>query len=632
MLTYRREIDGLRAVAVLPVILFHAGFEWFGGGFIGVDVFFVISGYLITSIILAEKQAGRFSLGGFYERRARRILPALFFVVLVCVPFAWFWMLPMDLMEFSQSLIAVPLFASNILFWMQSEYFDTAAELKPLLHTWSLAVEEQYYVLFPLFLLVMWRLRKRWMIGILAVAAIASLLLAQWGSLHKPSATFYLLPTRGWELLIGMFIAFHHAHGGTAKLTAQSIAQPASLLGLLLIAFSVFAFDKNTPFPGLYALVPTLGTALILLFAHPQTLVGRLLGSKLPVAIGLMSYSAYLWHQPLLAFARLRHDGPLSQEVLLLLVAATLLLAQFSLSYIERPFRDAARVGRRQLFRQSALVGALIVALGGWGVATKGFDERFTAEQREVLAFVHYDTKALYRQQECHVRSTQRDWKFAPSCAIAADAGDSLFLWGDSHAAALSNGVHFRMPGMAQYTAGACPPLIDVSIAAAPYCKEINRFVLSEIARSQPRRIMLHANWSSYFKDARTTNADLIIAQTLARIRQVSPTSEIYLLGGVPQWSPSLPVAMVRSGLMLSEEGAIYTPMLPHLRAVDDRLQAIATRNGATFISALERLCQGDSCQAVASIDSKRKPLAFDYGHLTKAGSHLLASKLVQLD
>jgi peptidoglycan/LPS O-acetylase OafA/YrhL len=180
MITYRREIDGLRALAVLPVILFHAGFDTFSGGFVGVDIFFVISGYLITSIILLEKSAGTFSLLRFYERRARRILPALFLVMAVCVPLAWVWLLPSDLKDFSQSLIAVSAFASNILFWRESGYFDTAAELKPLLHTWSLAVEEQYYVLFPLFLLFMWRYAKQWVVPILIMLALVSLGLAHW--------------------------------------------------------------------------------------------------------------------------------------------------------------------------------------------------------------------------------------------------------------------------------------------------------------------------------------------------------------------------------------------------------------------------------------------------------------------
>src|SRR6185312_1937544 len=205
---YRQEIDGLRALAVLPVILFHAGFQSFSGGFVGVDVFFVISGYLITTIILAELEQGRFSIINFYERRARRILPALFLVMFVCLPFAWLWLLPEDMKSFSQSLVAVSVFASNVLFWKKSGYFDTAAELKPLLHTWSLAVEEQYYVFFPIFLVLSWRLGKSKICGLLVMVFVMSLAVAQWASLAEPAAGFYLLPTRGWELLVGVFSAF----------------------------------------------------------------------------------------------------------------------------------------------------------------------------------------------------------------------------------------------------------------------------------------------------------------------------------------------------------------------------------------------------------------------------------------
>ena len=196
---YRREIDGLRALAVIPVILFHAGFTAFSGGFVGVDVFFVISGYLITSIILAELEQGTFTVVNSYERRARRILPALFVVMVACLPFAWFWLRPGDTKDFSQSIAAVSLFSSNILFWTESGYFDAAAELKPLLHTWSLAVEEQYYVLFPLFLMALWAFRKRWILGALIAVGMGNLATAQWGPQNDPSAAFSLLPTRAWE-------------------------------------------------------------------------------------------------------------------------------------------------------------------------------------------------------------------------------------------------------------------------------------------------------------------------------------------------------------------------------------------------------------------------------------------------
>ena len=217
MVKYRAEIDGLRALAVLPVILFHADFELFSGGFVGVDVFFVISGYLITTIIISEMTEGKFSIINFYERRARRILPALFFVMFACIPFAWMWMLPSQMKDFSQSLIAVSLFASNILFWRESGYFDAAAEEKPLLHTWSLAVEEQYYVLFPIFLILAWRFGKNRVFWMIVVIAAISLLLSELGWRKQPAANFYLAPTRAWELFAGSIAAFIVQEQGVQK-------------------------------------------------------------------------------------------------------------------------------------------------------------------------------------------------------------------------------------------------------------------------------------------------------------------------------------------------------------------------------------------------------------------------------
>ena len=247
---YRSEIDGLRAVAVAPVILFHAGFEMFSAGFVGVDVFFVISGYLITSIILNDRAQGTFSLLKFYERRARRILPALFFVMICCVPFAWLWMLPNQFKSFSQSLLAVPVFVSNVLFLFQSGYFAQASEEKPLLHTWSLAVEEQYYVLFPLFILLFWRIGRLRLAVLISVVAAVSLALAEWGWRNQPSANFYLAPTRAWELLAGSLCAFY-LFGRDPK-SSNALA----VVGFGLIMFSVFAFSPATPFPSLYAVLP----------------------------------------------------------------------------------------------------------------------------------------------------------------------------------------------------------------------------------------------------------------------------------------------------------------------------------------------------------------------------------------
>ena len=321
---YRAEIDGLRAISVLPVIFFHAGFSAFHGGFIGVDVFFVISGFLITSLIQEDRQRGRFSIADFYERRARRILPALCFVLLCSLGAAWWVMNSSDFIKFGQSLAAVAVFSSGLLYVFTAGYFDTTSELNPLLHTWSLGVEEQFYLFFPLILILLsklggWALR----IGLLALA-IGSLWLAQWGTTHFPTSTFYAMPTRAWEMLIGALLALNQAR---LSQLPQAVCQALSLLGMGLMLAAAVLYDKATPFPSVYALVPTLGAALVIGFGNATTWVGRLLSTRVLVGVGLISYSAYLWHQPLFAFTRLTQGGEPSPVVMFSLSVLTLVLA-----------------------------------------------------------------------------------------------------------------------------------------------------------------------------------------------------------------------------------------------------------------------------------------------------------------
>ncbi|HEY5950151.1 MAG TPA: acyltransferase family protein [Kofleriaceae bacterium] len=360
---YRREVDGLRAVAVLAVILFHAGLKTFSGGFVGVDVFFVISGYLITTIIVADRERGSFSLLRFYERRARRILPALFVVMAVCIPVAWLLLLPQDLKLFGRSVTAVSMFASNVLFWLESGYFDVDAGLKPLLHTWSLGVEEQFYVVFPLLVILVWRLGKRWLTAVLVIIACVSLTAAHHGATTHAAATFFLLPTRGWELLIGAVLSLYVSARGMPS-RRQEVANAASVVGLLAIVYSVVRFDAATPFPSLYALVPTLGAALILLFATPDTLVGRVLASKPLVGVGLISYSAYLWHQPLVVFARHVVIGGTSQPVQTALSLSALPLAYVTWRFVEQPFRKSGRFGRNTIFALAIAGSMAFFAIG----------------------------------------------------------------------------------------------------------------------------------------------------------------------------------------------------------------------------------------------------------------------------
>lgn len=429
---YRREIDGLRALAVLPVIFFHAGFDAFSGGFVGVDVFFVISGYLITSIILAEMQAGTFSLVKFYERRVRRILPALFFVMAICLPLAWVWLLPSDMKDFSSSLMAVSTFSSNILFWKESGYFDSAAELKPLLHTWSLAVEEQYYVLFPLFLMLTWRFGQRWVVGLLIVVAIISLSVAEWKVFVAPMTTFFLLPTRGWELLLGAFIAFYLIKRNIED-PHRHVAAMCSFAGLAMILYAVFFFNSKTPVPGIYALIPTIGAALIILYATPQTLTGKILGSRLFVSIGLVSYSAYLWHQPLFAFARHASLTEPSVPLLILLSISSLILAYFSWRFVEQPFRRKGYISRKAVFVFAISTSLLFIGLGLLGYSTQGFESRYDESDRYLGGIRKADAGEYVGARFENLQLKDFD---------AEDKRKKVLLIGDSYAKDLVNAVY----------------------------------------------------------------------------------------------------------------------------------------------------------------------------------------------
>jgi peptidoglycan/LPS O-acetylase OafA/YrhL len=382
---YRPEIDGLRAVAVIPVILFHAGLASFGGGFVGVDVFFVISGYLITKVIVDESAANTFTLAGFYERRARRILPPLLLMVLLCVPLALLTMLPADLTAFSQSAASVAAFASNILFWRWSGYFDAPSALRPLLHTWSLAVEEQFYLIYPLLFLASWRSSKRRTVAYLGAALVLSLAAAQYFVLDRPFFAFFLLPTRAWELLLGALAAVWLSQHTEPRATTLW-SQIAGLAGLGLIAASVLRFSSATPDPSLCTLAPTLGAALVVLFATERSWAGRLLGSAPLVRIGLVSYGAYLWHHPLLAFARLARWDLASPLVVCSLLGGVAALAWTSYAWLERPVRDRRRFTRRQVFLWGALGSATVAACGVVGTVSSGFLGRYRPEDRALAA------------------------------------------------------------------------------------------------------------------------------------------------------------------------------------------------------------------------------------------------------
>lgn len=502
---YRREIDGLRAVAVLPVILFHAGISLFRGGFVGVDVFFVISGYLITTIIVSERRQGSFSFLRFYERRARRILPALFLVLASSLPVAWLWMHPHEFADYGRSLAATALFISNVHFWEHTDYFARDAEIQPLLHTWSLAIEEQYYLVFPLILLLLGRFRRGAYLLVIALMALASLGLSEWGARHEPDANFFFTLSRFWELLAGSLCAILLLDRPPWK------SQILSLLGLGLVLFAIFAYDDTVPFPSVWALAPVGGTALVILFAGQGTLVARLLSLPAFVGLGLISYSAYLWHQPVFAFARIRSLLEPDPALMLGLAALCIALAALTWRFVEQPFRhrrNPAIRGPARLLGVSAAGSAALVALG-LVVFHKGAAlQPWPMDPRVIQA--EFDTND--RLKQCLPSSIAFDWK-----ALAADCSDikgkdrlNVALIGDSHADHFARALRElpdRQFNFYQFTANSCPPFAGVRTGKRN-CDHYYTRLQQALEQTGMDIVIIASRWTSYVTAQRFDNGE----------------------------------------------------------------------------------------------------------------------------
>jgi len=492
---YRKEIDGLRALAVLPVVLFHAGWSALSGGFVGVDIFFVISGYLITRILMEEIGAGRFTFLNFYERRARRILPALLLVLFVSLLLVCFLGLPAHVEDTARSVIFSILSVSNIYFWSESSYFAPVAELKPLLHSWSLGVEEQFYLLFPIFLVVCFniRLHAKW---ILAMSLPLLFALSLWLSYEKPVVAFYWLPARAWELALGALLAL----GVFPECRPRAVRSMLSLLGLALILVSFFVIRSQDVFPGYVALLPCLGAALILHCAKDGVWVQRLLSSPVLVCIGLISYSLYLWHWPLLAFARMRWATiDLPVEVACGAVAVTLLLAAASWRWVEQPFRSKLRVSRAFLLKALG-VGILLLMAGSFAaILQHGWPARMEASVRKQLSAAQ-DVDPM--RQPCE---GFKEGGRAKECRFGeGQAKPSYVILGDSHAAALR--PVFDRPVFSEARTGSlwwmrvCPPILGAT-TTRPNDQACKRFIAQslEALRASPEitHVLLAARWNA---------------------------------------------------------------------------------------------------------------------------------------
>lgn len=644
MTTYRSDIDGLRAVAVVPVVLFHAGFSTFSGGYVGVDVFYVISGYLITSIICEEIERDRFTIVGFYERRIRRIFPALFAVVIAASILATILFLPGDFKDFGQSALSTVFFASNILFWLKSGYFDGSSWIKPLLHTWSLAVEEQFYIFYPLYLVAIQRFFNRKFIPWTIAVLVVSLCLSVYALPRWPSATFYLAPARAWELSIGSLLALR----AFPPIPNDRWRDALSLLGLAAIAWAVFTFSAATPFPGLHALFPCIGAGLIIYAGQSHSsLVGRVLSVRALVFTGLISYSLYLWHWPLLVFAKYYLLRDLTLAETLGVLAASLALSIACWRFIERPFRGRSGVLKHgPLFAAAAGVMGLVAAFGLVAHRTGGLPARLPAEVVK-LESTGKD-RNTYRDRCLYLNRAEIDAGRLCDVKIgASEAAPSFIVWGDSHADALMAGVaaaagRHGAAGL-NATLAMCPPLLGVAIGGAPDCQSFNRMVFETINKDQLAKVVLIARWASYSEGSRYGSFDSTTIPTLTDM-ETKETSyhavfasglertlealsgrnrEIYLVLAAPEVVYDVPSALARR--------ALYGGQLTIETTVADfsRRQAFVTKTVAalhekyrfTIIDPRTALCDDTICR----VQQDGEVLYYDNHHLSTAGARAIS-------
>jgi len=643
--SYRPEIDGLRALAILPVVLFHYRASGFRGGFVGVDVFFVISGYLITSLIQAEIARGTFSLLHFYERRVRRIFPGLFAMLAVASAAAYVFFFPVDLVRYAQSLFATALFGANFEFWREAGYFDVLANQKPLLHLWSIAVEEQFYLLFPALLILLRGRTARLRVAAVAFVFVASFALGVWGVGAAPVATFYLLPARAWELMLGALLAL----GAFPAIGSRYVSESLATLGVTLIGVSVFVFTPQMPFPGPAALLPCMGAALIIHCAHvPRTFVGSFLATPPLVFIGLISYSLYLWHWPIYVFAtylNLREPSGMESAAL---IALSFVLAALSWRFIEQPFRKSrGHYGRRVLFPGAAFAAGFTAATAAFATSTDGLPQRLAPDLQRILAEQDDHEPRIDR---CF-GMTAADVRERRLCTIGAKGvAPSFLLWGDSHADAILPALSgaAKRAGRAGLFAGgeSCPPLLGVS-AAATDCRAFNDAVIERAKDSQIREVIVEARWAKYAEgtpygnepkgrilltDDSCTVSDLAgdnhavfargLARTVRKLKALGKT--IVIVAAVPEIGWPVPAVLARRALAKdSDIAAIGPPLRSYLARQSFVMQVFnrLIRDDAVHVLYPHRiLCATGACEVALN----GVPLYRDEHHLSVFGASQL--------
>jgi peptidoglycan/LPS O-acetylase OafA/YrhL len=633
-ISYRRDIDGLRAIAVISVVAFHLFPKLCKGGFVGVDIFFVISGFLISSIIYGELESDTFSLSEFYVRRIRRIYPALFLVLCFVCLAGWALLLPTDFITLGKQILGGSTFVANFVLWRQSGYFDQDSSLRPLLHLWSLGVEEQYYLIFPLICMTFYRSRSRWTLPavFLAITAVSLFLNVAFVARYS-AATFFLPFARLWELFLGAGLSLCLQRNFQAQAENSLIEKwkhGIGFLGLALLVVSVFGIDQSDQFPGWWAILPTIGACLVILAGQSSWVNRGILSTRLAVFLGLISYPLYLWHWPILSFMRIANADwgiNFSPIQVMALISLMFLLAYLTYRHIELPLR---RINQRTERRRLALglLGCVSLsgAFGALVVAKGGFPARMTSALVAMDHDYKADTSILWRDRTCFLEADQYAASFSEDCLDAAEGHlpqPLVFVWGDSHAADLFSGFRAFQHGpdvrLAQFTSSLCAPIIGLQERYRPACFSINNAVLDRIRLLKPDVVVLSAYWDFTRADKLAHTIELIKAAGVHRV---------VVIGSAPFWEKTVPEFLVAE--LHQNPRSPISNRLPRgfLEAHDDTLLKTTTqKTGGIYIPIFEDFCDQTSC-IVTTGPGWKNVLICDQSHFTANGSMFLAQRI----
>ncbi len=617
---YRADIDGLRAIAVMMVVFYHIGFKFLSGGFIGVDIFFVISGYLITSVIYQEISIGKFSFSNFYLRRMKRILPVFFFVGFVTLLVGGLILLPTDLISLSKAFIAASFFISNIFIWRQSAgYFASDTKEMPLLHTWSLSLEEQFYFIWPVILILFIKFTSRKKIAqIIFCITIFSFLLAEWASRTHPGPSYFLLPTRAGELMIGAFVAILNIHknhnAGLSKFQTNIIA----VLSLALILLPAAIITESTVFPGINSLIPCVGSAALIYVGSTNNFIStKLLSTPRLVFIGKISYSVYLWHWPFVAYLNyLQYDISFSTGLWILFFTFT--LSFISWKYVETPARKLKTnflSATKWIFAGPTLCLLLFFLIIQ---STHGVPERYSNRDVKILSYLN-DSKHLTEKGNCFLTTTSDNVKFfdRETCLKILNNKQNKILIGDSHAAHLWSGLHSAYEGinLLQATASGCKPVLNA--IGEKRCTDLFKYLYGDFLKHNVKNI------NSIIISARWEDNDIKpLITTISYLKSLG--YNVTVLGPIVEYTTDLPKLIVLSDVW-KKNFTDSRRIIMNIMSTDEKLKNLSKQSGFTYISTLNTICSNAKTCAVE--DQYGIPLQFDYGHLTAAGATYVGYK-----